>query len=406
MTVVPSRRSSWVDAGLVGLALVDAWFSAAHTSGGALAVSVLAGLALWIRRRHAYLVFALTLPALFSAYVLVAPLTALYTVALQSRDRRPPVACAVVAGLGYYLPWPLSDLHADALLTDPIGMLYTAGFAGAPVMLGLLVRTRRELAAQLVELTAGREREQQLTAETVLAEERARLAREMHDVVSHQVSLIAVQAGAVRATARDPDVREAADTIRQLSVRTLTELRQMVGVLRASAAQAPDLAPQPHLGDIPRLVRDSTLEVSLGLGGTVGRSWPAPVERAAYRTVQEALTNVGKHAPGAPVTVVVVPCREGLRVTVHNGPPLSRPAGAVLPGGGHGLVGLRERAEQLGGALSAGPTPDGGFRVEATLPGASARDAGPGVTSDGGAVTTTQQPIAGGRTTSSAAERG
>ena len=406
MTVVPSRRSSWVDAGLVGLALVDAWFSAAHTSGGALAVSVLAGLALWVRRRHPYLVFVLTLPALFSAYVVVAPLAALYTVAFLSRDKSRPVACAVVAGLGYYLPWPPSDLHVDALFTDPIGLLYTAGFAGAPVMLGLLVRTRRELSGRLAELTAGREREQQLAAETVLAKERARLAREMHDVVSHQVSLIAVQAGAMRATAQDVQVREAAETIRRLSVRTLVELRQMVGVLRASAAQTPDLAPQPRIADIPRLVGESALQVSLDLTRTVGRSWPAPVERAAYRTVQEALTNVGKHAPGAPVTVVVVPDRDELHVTVHNGPPLSRPAGAVLPGGGHGLVGLRERAEQLGGALSAGPTLDGGFRVEATLPGTSARDAGPGVTSDGGAATTTQQPIAGGRTTSSAAERG
>jgi signal transduction histidine kinase len=369
VTLVPSRRSSWVDAGLVGLALVNAWFSAAHSSGGALAVSVLAGLVLWARHRHPYLVFALTLPALFSAYVLVAPLAALYTVALLSRDRLRPVVCAIVAGLGYYLPWPPSDLHVDALFTDPVGLLYTAGFAGAPVMLGLLVRTRRELSSKLAELTAGREREQQLSAETVLAEERARLAREMHDVVSHQVSLIAVQAGAMRATAQDADVREAAETIRRLSVRTLAELRQMIGVLRASAGQAPDLAPQPHLGDIPRLVRDSALDALVDLDATVGRTWPASVERAAYRTVQEALTNVGKHAPGAPVTVTVAPCREGLRVAVRNGPPPSPSSGAGLPGGGHGLVGLRERAEQLGGMFTAGPTSDGGFRVEATLPG-------------------------------------
>ena len=370
MTVLPSRRSSWVDAGMVGLALVDAWFSAAHSGGGALAVSVLAGLALWVRRRHPYLVFALTLPALFSAYVLVAPLTALYTLALLCRDRRPPVVCAVIAGLGYYLPWPPSDLHVDTLFTDPIGLFYTAGFAGAPVMLGLLVRTRRELSARLAELTAGRAREQQQAAETVLAEERARLAREMHDVVSHQVSLIAVQAGAIRATAQDSDVRESAETIRRLSVQTLAELRQMVGVLRAAAAQAPELAPQPRLRDIPRLVRDSSLDAFVDLGGTVGRSWPGPVERAAYRTVQEALTNIGKHAPGARVTVTASPLREGLRVTVRNGQsPAPSPEGA-LPGGGHGLVGLRERAEQLGGILVAGPTPEGGFLVEATLPGA------------------------------------
>jgi signal transduction histidine kinase len=378
MTAVPKRRGTWIDAGLVGLALVDAWFSTGHEGGSALAVSVLAGLALWVRRRYPYLVFALTLPALFTAYVLVAPLTALYTVALLSRDRLPPVVCAVVAGLGYYLPWPLSDFHLDALFTDPIGLLYTAGFAGAPVMLGLLVRTRRELSARLVELTAGRERERQLTAETVLAAERSRLAREMHDVVSHQVSLIAVQAGALRATAQNAEVHEAADVIRRLSVQTLTELRQMVGVLRSSVAQTPELAPQPRLEDIPRLVQASRLEASLDMSGTAGRRWPPPVERAAYRTVQEALTNIGKHAPGAPTAVVVAPCAEGLRVTVRNGPPASPPARMVLPGGGHGLVGLRERAEQLGGTFAAGPIPDGGFLVEATLPGADETEPGSG----------------------------
>jgi signal transduction histidine kinase len=404
VTTMLRLRASMVDAGLVGLALLDAGLSA--DSEGALAVSVLAGLALWVRRRHPYLVFALTLPALFSAYVLVAPLTALYTVALLSRDRRPPVVCAVVAGLGYYMPWPVSDLEVDAVFTDPIGLLYTAGFAGAPVMLGLLMRTRRELTARLAELTAGREREQQLTAETVLAEERARLAREMHDVVSHQVSLIAVQAGAMRATARDADEREAADTIRRLAVRTLTELRQMVGVLRTSPAQTPELAPQPGLGDIPRLARDSAVQVSLDIEGTVGRSWPAPVERAAYRTVQEALTNAGKHAPGAPVQVEVTPCGYGLRVTVNNGPPPSRGTGSSLPGGGHGLVGLRERAEQLGGTFTARSTSDGGFRVEATLPGSGVHDAGPDVPSGEATAAATRQPIAGARTASRAAEDG
>lgn len=368
MTAVAHRRDGWVDRGLVGLALVDAWFSALQSGPGALVVSVLAALALWARRRRPYLVFVLTLPALFSAYVLVAPLVALFTVALQSRTKLGPIGCAVVAGLGYLLPWPPGEIHLAALFADPTGLLYTAGFAGAPVVLGLLVRTRQELSARLAELTAGQERERQLTAETVLAQERTRLAREMHDVVSHQVSLIAVQAGALRATAPTTQVAEAADTIRRLSVQTLTELRQMVGVLRSSVAQAPDRAPQPRLVDIPRLVRESAPDVSLDVGGTAGRGWPPAVERAAYRTVQEALTNMRKHAPGATAAVTVAPCPGGLRVVVRNGPPGSPYPGGVPHGGGHGLVGLRERAEQLGGTFVAAPAPDGGFLVEATFP--------------------------------------
>jgi signal transduction histidine kinase len=218
-------------------------------------------------------------------------------------------------------------------------------------------------------LTAGRERERQLVAQTVLAEERTRLAREMHDVVSHQVSLIAVQAGALSTTTADDDVREVADTIRRLGVQTLSELRQMVGVLRSSAEQESDLAPQPRIRDIPRLVGGCGQDVALDVDGVAGRSWPDPVERAAYRTVQEALTNVGKHAPGAPVTVTLSPVGSSLRVTVRNDAPAGGSASTGSGGGGHGLVGLRERAEQLGGVFRARSIADGGFLVEAVLPG-------------------------------------
>ena len=106
-----------------------------------------------------------------------------------------------------------------------------------------------------------------------------------------------------------------------------------------------------------------------GLDGAAAGGWPDAVQRAAYRTVQEALTNITKHAPGARVTVQVIPWRRGLRVAVGNGPPPGQPSSG-LPGGGHGLIGLRERAELLGGTLRAEPTPDGGYLLEATLPAA------------------------------------
>ncbi len=380
MTPMTRPQAALVDAGVVALALLDSWLRAVDEGGG-LFVSLVAALALAFRRRWPFLVFALTLPALYTAHVLIAPLVALYTVAATSHARRPVLACAVITALGDfhpwdYLPWPPNDPD----LTEPfselagvilLGLIDTAVYASAPVALGFLVQTRRELSARFAELTAGREREKRLASETVLAQERARLAREMHDVVSHQVSLIAVQAGALRVTTHDEGVRETADAIRKLSVQTLDELRQMVGVLRAAGGHVPELAPQPRLGDIPRLVHGSGHNARVLLDGVSGRSWPDAVERAAYRTVQEALTNISKHAPGAPVTVQIAPWGTGLCVAIRNGPSTAAPPATDLPGGGHGLIGLRERAELLGGVLRAAPTNDGGFLVEAVFPNGS-----------------------------------
>jgi signal transduction histidine kinase len=357
-----------VDAGLVTLALLDAVLSVSvnQTSRAALGLSVLGALAIVVRRRWPYVTFALTLPGLWIADVLIAPLIALYTLAATSRDRRPVIACAVIAGLADIVPWPLSDFQWHESFRNLLGLIYAAVFAGAPVGLGLLVQTRQELRDRLSELTEGRDREQRLHADGVLARERARLAREMHDVVSHWVSLIAIQAGALRVTTRDDAARETAATIRQLSVRTLEELRHMVGVLRVAGGPAVELAPQPGLADIPALVQGSGQNTSVDLSEAATGAWPDVVERAAYRTVQETLTNITKHAPGAQVTVHVAPWERGLRVSVRNGPPPGQPT-TGLPGGRHGLIGLRERAELLGGTLRAGPTSDGGYLVEASF---------------------------------------
>lgn len=366
---MPLRLPPWaVDAALVSLAALDAVLSAGREGGIQLALSLVAAAALAVRRDRPYVAFALTLPALAMAYVLVAPLAALYTVAATARDRRPVVVCAVLAASAYYLPWPPTALRWDREFRNLLGLIYAVVYVGAPVALGLLTQTRRDLSLRLQQLTEGRDREQRLVAASALAAERARLAREMHDVVSHQVSLIAVQAGALQVTTGDPAAREVAGTIRGLSVRTLDELRHMVGVLRAAGGSAHELAPQPGIADIPRLVAESGQDAQVDVSHAVGQEWPDPVQRAAFRTVQEALTNVGKHAAGAPVRAEVVPVRRGfLRVTVVNGPPPVA-ASSSLPGGGHGLLGLRERAELLGGTLEAGGTPDGGFRVEMLLP--------------------------------------
>jgi signal transduction histidine kinase len=370
---VTQRQRLLIDVGVVGLALVDSYVRAVHEENG-LTVSLLAALALTVRRRWPFLTFALMLPALYAADVLVAPLAALYTVAATSRSRAAVLGCAVVVAIGRFLPWP-PDLHDTAQeFRHLTPLIFATLYAAAPVALGTLVSTRQELSRRLQQLTAGRERLQQLVSETVIAQERARLAREMHDVVSHKVSLIAVQAGALRVTAHDPGVRDSADTIRTLSVQTLEELRQMVGVLRADGGHEPQLAPQPGLPDVHRLIRDSGLDATTALEDVGDRRWPASVERAVYRTVQEALTNVSKHAPGAPVTVRISPSDEGLQVAVRNGPSATPPPTSDLPGGRHGLLGLRERAELLGGVVSAAPTDEGGFLVEASFPNTSDRE--------------------------------
>lgn len=367
MTAAGLRRAA-IDTALVALALLDAIYSTGRRDDDYIvALSVLAALGLAVRRRWPYVAFALAMPALYTAYVLIAPLAALYTVAATAPSRWPVVGCALVTGAGYYLPWPPTEALWDDGV-DQLGLIYTGVYVAAPVALGMLTRTRRDLVQTLTEVRAGQDREQRLLAERVVAEERARLAREMHDVVSHQVSLIAVQAGALGVTARDENVRDSARTIRQLSVRTLDELRHMIGVLRRDDGSPVDVHPQRRLADIPQLVEEVGQDVTLDLGAAHGRTWAEPVERAAFRTVQEGLTNARRHAPGAAVSVTVEPQGTGLCVTVRNDPPSTRRTDALPAGGGHGLAGLRERANLLGGSVSAGPTADGGFVLRAMLP--------------------------------------
>ncbi|MFF7637202.1 sensor histidine kinase [Kitasatospora sp. NPDC008050] len=367
----------------VAYALLESWLLDRDTVWWKNALNCVAALGLLLRLRYPVVSMLLALPGTFFTESWLAPITALYSVTAARRRPLVPVLCASAFALADYFTWSVSGQNSGI---DPVALTQTNGLAlmqslllgTAPVALGMLARTRRELTLRLTELTRGQRREARLLAERVLATERARLAREMHDVVSHQVSLISVQAGGLQVSTTDPNAERTAQTIRELSVRTLQELRQMVGVLRAAGGaglpgsaepSGPPLAPQPRLADLPRLIEDSGLpdgEVELAPGE---REWPEAVQRAAYRTVQEALTNIRKHAPGAAVRIAVTEQGAQLLVEVRNGPADGPPdGGPALPGGGHGLVGLRERAQLLGGRLTAGPTTDRGFVVRAELP--------------------------------------
>jgi signal transduction histidine kinase len=193
----------------------------------------------------------------------------------------------------------------------------------------------------------------------------------VHDVVAHRVGLMVLHAGALEVSLADPDAARQAGLVRQTGREALEELRQVLGVLRDGDGSGPSLDPQPTLADLDRVVeqsRDARLEVSVAIQGE-RRRLPATVERTAYRLVQEALTNVHKHAPGAAAEVCLRYGPEWLEVTVRNARPAHRPeTGLALAGGGYGLLGLRERVTLLGGTFHAGPRLDGGFEVRASIP--------------------------------------
>jgi signal transduction histidine kinase len=241
--------------------------------------------------------------------------------------------------------------------------VYGLATSAAPVLFGQLLQARRDLARRLAEVEEAREHERTLHAQAVLARERAQLAREMHDVVSHQVSLIAVRAGALQVATKDEDAKEAARTIRSLSVTTLDELRTMVTLLRASGGRATDLTPQPTLADLRNLVASSGTHTELTgeLPPTVG----TPAQRALYRTVQEALTNVRKHANATAVGLEFA-CGNGSAVLVVTDDGGGIPKGSA--GSGFGLAAMRARVADVGGTLRVDSPPAGGTRLVVTVP--------------------------------------
>lgn len=338
--------------GLLAVAAVDAWLEA-DNRWDSIAYAALAVLALAFRRRWPVPAFLLTLPALVFSGSLVATVISLYAIAVRHTNKPLIVSCGLLAGVAYLFPGQDVELFTSDVV---IGVIYATMTAAAPLFLGQLVRSLRDI-------QEAREHEREMDAQAVLARERNQLAREMHDVVSHQVSLIAVQAGALQVSTADPAAKGAAENIRRLSVDTLDELRHMVNLLRAAGSADTELTPQPTLSDLSRLLATSGIETRVV--GTAPEVDP-PVQRTIYRTIQEALTNVRKHAPGSAATVEFGRSDRELTVTVTNTPP-SRPV-LALPSARHGLVGLQERAALLGGTVSAGQTEDGGFRLLLRLP--------------------------------------
>lgn len=281
-----------------------------------------------------------------------------YVAATTYRRPRHLVVYTAAASLLAVLPRPGTDV-ASSLGSAPL-------FVWLPLVLGLWTAARRQVVAGLRERAERLEREQAARAEQARAHERARIARDMHDVIAHRVSLMVLRAGALEINATDDRTAAEAELIRTTGKEALTQLRAVLGILDETDREV--LRPQPVLADL-----DWLLDQSRSVGVAVERrdegtacELPVMVQHTAYRVVQEALTNVHKYANTATAQVVLRYLPSALDVTVRNTAPSDR--ASVISGGGLGLVGLRERVEVLGGTFVARPEPDGGFIVSATLP--------------------------------------
>jgi signal transduction histidine kinase len=300
-------------------------------------------------------------------------LIALYSVGAHA-DRRRAIAGFVLGVAAVTVDTIQDPSHEVATVS---GVVVASGFfgvflGGAAWLVGRHVQTRRRHAEQFERRAVHLEREQTELAQAAAEAERIRIARELHDVVAHSVSLMGVQAGAAeRVVERDPDLaRDALRSIQTTSREAIRELRRLLSVLRTSE-QPSELAPQPGLGSLDPLVaraREGGLPVELRVDGDPGPV-PAGVELSAYRVVQEALTNVRKHAPGAETRVEVRCQRDRIELTIENGPGQRNGNLDTATGRpGYGLVGMRERVALYGGALKTEPQRGGGFAVHATLP--------------------------------------
>ncbi|MGW1956179.1 sensor histidine kinase [Streptomyces sp. NPDC001920] len=297
-------------------------------------------------------------PAAFACH-----LTVLTVVAVRTRPRTAAWMWALTAAYGLLAEAGFGPGYYYGTNTGPMLVI------SAMILLCVAVRHIRREARQ--EVTAQQTETAQERSRRTLLEERTTIARELHDVVAHHMSVVAIQAEAApyRVENPPPELERAFATIRENAVAALTELRRVLGVVRAEDYEAPD-APQPTLGDLDALlanVRDAGLTVEKAVTGAV-RELPPGVELSAYRIVQEALSNSLRHAPGASARVEIGYVLGGLGLRIVNGPP---PTPALLkpsPGAGHGITGMRERVTMLNGEMTAGRTEDGGYEVTVFLP--------------------------------------
>jgi len=338
-------------------------------------LGTLAGLAacgaLWMRRRWPVAVTAAILPtAALTSFAAPAGLIALYTLALQRRL----AAVLWVGALGLttlLIAFALqTESHPESRTTMWLSLLSFVLLYVAVAAIGMYVRARRELVASLRERAERAEAAQHEHAERVRANERTRIAREMHDVLAHRISLLSMHAGSLEFSpdASHEQVARAAGIIRTNAHAALEDLREVIGVLRSVPSDDPPERPLPTLADVPDLLHESRAAGMTIRSALEAREAPETIGRNAYRIVQEGLTNARKHASNTTVDIAVSGGPgDGLQIEVRNPLPVAR-RNAEIPGAGAGLIGLAERAELAGGRLEHGITPAGEYRLWAWLP--------------------------------------
>ncbi|MEU0696139.1 histidine kinase [Streptomyces niveus] len=417
------RRSVVLDVGLAVVSALECAFEGIRFADSArlpvalgVVFGVVVGSVLLLRRRWPMTVVLVSVAVTPAEMGVLLAIVGLYTLAASDAPRRIIGALAGMSLVGTLIVVFVRtrqdvsgvDIESARWYIPLIAVFMALSMSLPPVLLGLYVGARRRLMESLRERADSLEQELSLLAdraeqraEWARTEERTRIAREMHDVVAHRVSLMVVHAAALQAVAlKDPQkaVKNAA-LVGDMGRQALTELREMLGVLRAgeqqaarkvadtgsgadrstvplasvgvaaAAAAAAAADDGPGMEDIEALVgqsRDAGMVVELAVQG-VTRAYAPEVEQTAYRVVQEALTNVHKHAAGAKVMVRLAHREAEIAMQVENGPSYGA-ADAGLPSGGNGLVGMRERVLALGGVFVSGETDAGGFRVSAVLP--------------------------------------
>jgi signal transduction histidine kinase len=366
-----SLRPPPLDAALAGALVVGGLVEAALIQTvrppaiHALVTAVVMGSLAW-RRRFPLAVLALVLAGMFALgdpqgqfLIFAALVIAAYTTGSVLDGPRSLLGLGLAVG-----PLAVTLVAEDA---EPADLVAVAVLYGGAWVVGRLVRERSRRAEQLEERSARLERERDEQARQAVATERARIARELHDIVAHSISVIAVQTQAVRRRLDPHQTREADDlrAIEATARQAMAEMRRLFGVLRADG-ERPSLAPQPGLDQLERLLEETRaagLAVDLHVEGEPV-PLPPGVDLAAYRIIQEALTNTRKHAGAAAAEVRLCFGDHRLELTVtDDGTPTANGSR-----GGFGLVGMRERVTLYGGSLQAGPRPGGGFAVQATLP--------------------------------------